>query len=64
MEQPVPTVPAMGVNRVFESLFKAMSDDPDLVYALIDGTNVQVHQKATGAKEGLSIRPSGDHAAG
>ena len=54
----------MGVNRVFESLFKAMSDDPDLVYALIDGTIVQVHQKATGAKEGLSIRPSGDHAAG
>ncbi|MGB7260568.1 MAG: IS5 family transposase [Albidovulum sp.] len=37
---------------VFESLFKAMSNDPDLEYALIDGTIVQAHQKATGAKGG------------
>ncbi len=51
-------------NGVFESLFKAMSDDPDLEYALIDCTIVQVHQKATGAKGGLSMRLSGDHAAG
>jgi transposase len=43
---------------VFESLFKAMSDDPGLEYALIDGTIVSVHQKATGAKGGLSIMPS------
>jgi hypothetical protein len=35
-----------------------MSDDPDLEYALIDGTIVQFHQKATGAKGGLSMRPS------
>ena len=27
-----------------------MSEDPDLEYALIDGTIVQVHQKATGSK--------------
>jgi len=47
---------------VFESLFKAMSDDPDLEYALIDGTIVQAHQKATGAKGGLSIRPLGARA--
>lgn len=47
---------------VFESLFKAMSDEPDFEYALIDGTIVQVHQKATGAKGGLSIRQSGAHA--
>jgi len=51
-------------NGVFENLFKAMSDDPDLEYALIDGTIVQVHQKATGAKGGLKIRPSGARAAG
>lgn len=44
---------------VFESLFNAMSGDPDLEYALIDGTIVQVHQKATGAKGGLRLRPSG-----
>ena len=48
---------------VFESLFKAMSEDVDLEYALIDGTIVQVHQKATGAKGGLSIRPLGVRAA-
>lgn len=48
---------------VFESLFNAMSDDPDLEYALIDGTIVSVHQKATGAKGGLSIMPSGALAA-
>ena len=42
---------------VFESLFNAVSGDPDLEYALIDGTIVQVHQTATGAKGGL--RPSG-----
>jgi len=48
---------------VFESLFKAMSGDPDLEYALIDGTIVQVHQKATGAKGGLKLRPSGARAA-
>lgn len=44
---------------VFESLFNAMSGDPDLEYALIDGTIVRVHQKATGAKGGLRLRPSG-----
>lgn len=44
---------------VFENLFNALVDDPDLEYALIDGTIVSVHQKATGAKGGLKIRPSG-----
>ena len=46
-------------NGVFERLFNAMSDIPDFEYALIDGTIVQVHQKATGAKGGHKIRPSG-----
>ncbi len=49
---------------IFESLFKVMANDPDFEYALIDGTIVPVHQKATGAKGGLSIRPSGGRAAG
>jgi Transposase and inactivated derivatives len=48
---------------IFESLFNAMSGDPDLEYALIDGTIVQVHQKATGAKGGLRLRPSDARAA-
>ena len=50
-------------SGIFESLFNAMSGDPDLEYALIDGTIVQVHQKATGAKGGLRLRPLGAHAA-
>ena len=49
---------------VFESLFKALNDDPDLEYALVDGTIVQVHQKATGAKGGLRLMPSGARAEG
>ncbi len=49
---------------VFESLFNAISREPDLEYALIDGTIVQVHQKASGAKGGLSIKPSDALAAG
>ena len=51
-------------SGVFESLFKAVSEDPDLEYALIDGTIVQVHQKATGSKGGLIIRPLGARAVG
>ncbi|MCP4184059.1 MAG: transposase [Hyphomicrobiales bacterium] len=44
---------------VFENLFNALSEEPDFEYAMIDGTIVSVHQKATGAKGGLKIRPSG-----
>ena len=50
-------------SGVFESLFKAMSEDVDLEYALIDGTIVQVHQKATRSKGGLRVRPLGARAA-
>ena len=44
---------------VFEHLFDVLSGEADFEYALIDGTIVSVHQKASGAKGGLSIRPSG-----
>ena len=43
---------------VFDRIFRRMSDEPDFEYALIDGTIVSAHQKASGAKGGLSIRPS------
>ena len=43
---------------VFQRIFEAVSGDPDFEYALIDGTIISVHQKASGAKGGLSIRPS------
>jgi transposase len=49
---------------VFETLFNAMRGDPDFKYALIDGTIVSVHQKATGAKGGLKLRPPDARAAG
>jgi transposase len=48
---------------VFESLFKALSDDPDFEYAIIDGTIVRVHQHGAGARGGLAIRPSADRGA-
>ena len=44
---------------VSERLFEALSGEADFEYALIDGTIVSVHQKASGAKGGLKIRPSG-----
>ena len=44
---------------VFQRIFEVASGDPDFEYALIDGTIINVHQKASGAKGGLSIRPLG-----
>ena len=48
---------------VFERLFEQVSDEPDFEYALIDGTLVCAHQKASGAKGALKIRPSAARAA-
>jgi transposase len=48
---------------VFEQIFECLSGEPDFEYALIDGTIVTAHQKASGAKGGLKIRPSGARAA-
>jgi len=49
---------------VFQRIFEAVSGDPDFEYVLIDGTMISVHQKASGAKGGLSIRPSDARKAG
>lgn len=51
-------------SGVFDHIFARLSDDPDFEYVLIDGTIVSVHQKASGAKGGLKIRPSGARKAG
>ncbi len=48
---------------VFERIFKAVSGDPDFEYILVDGTIISAHQKASGAKGGLKIRPSADRKA-
>ena len=42
---------------VFQRLFEAASDDPDMEYAMIDGTIVKVHRHGQGAKGGLKARP-------
>ncbi len=42
---------------VFYRIFKALSDDPDMEYAMIDGTIVKVHRHGQGSKGGLKARP-------
>ena len=44
---------------VFERMFKALRGDPDFEYVIADGTISRVHQKATGAKGGHSVKPLG-----
>jgi transposase len=51
-----------ALKGVFEKIFETLSGEPDLEYALIDGTIVKVHRHATGAKGGLTIRPSANRA--
>ena len=44
---------------VWRRLFEAVSDDPDMEYAMVDATIVKVHRHGQGAKGGLKIRRSG-----
>jgi transposase len=48
---------------VFDRIFDALSADADFEYVIVDGTIVRVHQHGTGAKGGLTIRPSDVRAA-
>jgi len=41
---------------VFCRIFDAMSDEPDMEYAMIDGTIIKVHRHGQGAKGGLKAR--------
>ncbi len=43
---------------VFKKIFDALSDDPDMEFAMVDGTTVKVHRHGQGAKGGLKARPS------
>lgn len=43
---------------VFQRLFEVVSGDPDMEFAMIDGTIVKVHRHGQGAKGGLRARPS------
>ncbi|MBZ8117022.1 hypothetical protein KUD11_00005, partial [Roseovarius sp. LXJ103] len=70
MEQRVQAVPSLSVNvpftcqqrwvkaGAFHCLFKEMTSDADLEYAMIDGAIVKVHRSGQGAKGGLFARPS------
>lgn len=42
---------------VFKRLFDAVSDHPDMEYAMVDATIVRVHRHGQGAKGGLRARP-------
>ncbi len=52
-----------ALNGVFEKVFKALSGEPDMEYALVDGRIVKVHRHGTGAKGGLKIRLSANRVA-
>jgi transposase len=42
---------------VFQRLFEAASEAPDMEYAMVDATIVKVHRHGQGAKGGLRARP-------
>ena len=48
---------------VFERIFECLSGEPDFEYALVDGTIVTAHHKASGARGGPEPRPSDARAA-
>jgi transposase len=41
---------------VFKQIFDALSGEPDMEYAMIDGTIIKVHRHGQGAKGGLKAR--------
>ena len=43
----------------FYRIFRALAEDADFEYAMIDGSIVKVHRHGQGAKGGLRARPSG-----
>lgn len=42
----------------FYRIFRALAEDTDFEYAMIDGTIVKVHRHGQGSKGGLRARPS------
>ena len=49
---------------VWKRLFDAVSDDPDMEYAIVDATIVKVHRHGQGAKGGPKTRRSAVRKAG
>src|ERR1700710_1364682 len=48
---------------VFKRMFEAVSEEPDMEYAMVDATIVRVHRHGQGAKGGLKARLSASLAA-
>ena len=42
-------------SGVWESVFKALADDPDTEYAMIDATIVRAHQHSAGARKKAAL---------
>jgi transposase len=49
---------------VFQRMFEAVSEDPDMEYAMVDATIVRVHRHGQGAKGGRKIRRSANQEGG
>ncbi len=49
---------------MWENLFKALRQDPDFEYVLIDATVCKAHADASGAKGGIRLTRSGAQRAG
>jgi transposase len=47
------------LKGIFETIFRALSGDPDFEYACVDGTIVRVHQQGTGARGGTHTQAIG-----
>ena len=45
-----------SAKGVWESLFKALADDPDFEFVMMDATIIRAHQHSAGAKGGVRRR--------
>ena len=52
LECGVQALSRLGEGRRFQMDFDAVSDDPDMEFAMVDATIVKVHRHAQGAKRG------------
>ena len=50
-------------DDAFHRMFRALAEDSDFEYTMIDASIVKVHRHGQGAKGGLRARPSGGPAA-
>ena len=58
LEERSHTVLALVEERRWENVFRALADDPDNEYAMIDAAIVRAHQHSAGArKKGVSTKP-------